>query len=456
MPRLGELLVAANVISSTQLEQALRAQVVWGGRLGTNLIELGFIDLDELSRQLGKQHNLPAALARHFERADPELQQQLPATLADKHSLVPLLRLAEGQIALAGMDPLDPKGYAEIAGALCVAPTALVMSIAAEQRMRYQLERVYGIRRSARYLRSRGGSIPPFPQFGDFSEEADSEVEIPIDVEGEDLDIPIEQEIPGDDDPTIAIPRADTDALAAAIEQAAANATLETEPSGRERRAYIKTIDEGAVPRGQHERKREPSRPRKQLGRIAIKKMTRTGSPTGMGMAAASEERDTDSLADIAKAIRRSPDRDRVAELVIEGLVKHAPCCEAAMLFVIRGGTATSWKYFSRSGADQPELAVPMTQPGLVPQAADFGTTQRKRVGELTELDAKLVAELAPARAEGAESACEELAVVPIAIHGRVMCVLALACNDGEITPVETIATSAGTAFARLMRDAGR
>lgn len=450
MARLGELLVAANVVTGAQLEQALRAQIVWGGRLGTNLIELGFIDLDELSRQLGKQHGLPAALARHFERADPELQQQLPAELADKHSLVPILRLAEGQVVLAGMDPLAPAGYSEIAAALGVEPTALVMSIAAEQRMRYQLERVYGIARGARYLRSRGGTIPPFPSFGDFLDEPDSEVEIPIlleGAEGGDLDIPIEQDV-GDDDPTIAIPRTDTDALAAAIEQAAAVAKQETEPQGRERRAYVKTIDEGAVQRGQQERKREPSRPRKQLGRIAIKKVSRAGSPTGMGMAA-SEEREPESLADLAKAIRRSPDRDRVAELVIEGLVKHAPHVEAAMLFVIRGATATGWKYFSRSGADQPELAVPMTQAGLVPQAAEYGTAQRATASELSELDARLLRELEPAGSS-------ELAVVPIAIHAKVMCVLAVACNDGEITPVETIATAAGTAFARLMRDAGR
>ncbi|HEY0253979.1 MAG TPA: hypothetical protein VGC41_20755, partial [Kofleriaceae bacterium] len=327
MARLGELLVAVNLISATQLEQALRAQIVWGGRLGTNLIELGFIDLDELSRQLGKQHNLPAALARHFDRADPQLQAQLGKQLADKHSLVPLLHLAEGQIALAGMDPLDEDAYREIATALGVSPPALVMSIAAEQRMRYQLERVYGLARGARYLRSRGTSIPPFPTFGDFADEADSEVEIPIDIpiddpldvpidvpvdvpidEDGELEIPIEQDT-GDDDPTIAIPRADTDALSAAIEQAAAAAKLEIEPQGRERRAYIKTIDEGASPRGQHERKREPSRPRKQLGRIAIRKVALTNN-AGMApvVVPASEEREIDSLGDIAKAIRRSPD----------------------------------------------------------------------------------------------------------------------------------------------------
>ncbi len=186
MARLGELLVGAGLLDAVKLEQALRAQVVWGGRLGTNLIELGFIDLDELSRMLGRQHNLPAALARHFEKADPELQQMLSAELADRYLFVPLLRLVDDKVAIAGMDPLDVDARVEIATALAIDPENLVVSVAAEQRMRYQLERVYRIARSARYLRSRGTSIPIFPQFGDFDNEADSEVEAEIPITWDD------------------------------------------------------------------------------------------------------------------------------------------------------------------------------------------------------------------------------------------------------------------------------
>jgi hypothetical protein len=440
VPRLGELLIAAGALDAEQLEQALRAQVVWGGRLGTNLIELGFLDLDELSRALGRQHGLPAALARHFERADPALQRRLSAEIADRNSCVPLLHLADGKVALAGMDPLDDEGVAEISAALGVAPGELVMSVAAEQRMRYQLERVYRIARSARYLRSKGGSIPPFPVFGDFEEEADSDVEIPID-----LDIPQEIEVEFSED-HVAVSR-DTDALAAAIELAAgAVPTAASEsgaPAGRERRTYVKTIDEGSAPRPP-KRKRDPSRPKKALGRIAIRKVAST--PTG-GV----EERESDSLGDAAKAIRRSADRDRVAELVIDALVRFAPTADAAMLFVIRGGSATGWKYFCRSGADKPELAVPMDQPGLVPKAVENGMTVRGRAGDLGTIDARLLAELEP------EPGDRELAIVPIAIAGKVMCLLAVAMSaDSAVGPIETIATSAGTAFARLMRDAGR
>ncbi len=474
MLRIGELLVAASVLEADKVEQALRAQVVWGGRLGTNLIELGFVDLDALSRALGQQHGLPAALARHFERANPELQAVLPAELAERYSCVPLLHLADHKIALAAMDPIDDEGLAELGAALGVAASELVMSIAAEQRMRYQLERVYQIARDARFLRSRGGTIPPFPVFGDFQDEADSDIEIPIELVydgGDSMSVPIagpgagpDVEI-GDDDPTvgIAVPRANTDALAAAIDSAVASASGPEATSGRERRTYVKTLGDGttepAAPRT-HERKREPSRPKKALGRIAIKRGVPSGVP-GFNDAAiearggdqAFEQLLTDTLADAAKSIRRSPDRDRVAELVIDALVRFAPTADAAMLFVIRGGSATSWKYFCRSGADQPELAVPMDQPGLLPQAVSSVKTCRARGEALGLLDARLLSELEPALGD----VLRELVVVPIAIAGKVMCVLAVATTpDASIDPIETIATSAGTAFGRLMRDAGR
>src|SRR6185436_14638383 len=106
MARLGEQLIASGVVSADKVEQALRAQVVWGARLGTNLIELGCIDLDELSRALGQLHGLPAALARHFDRADPELQAQLPAELAKHFHVVPLVRLSQDRIAVVALDPL--------------------------------------------------------------------------------------------------------------------------------------------------------------------------------------------------------------------------------------------------------------------------------------------------------------------------------------------------------------
>jgi type II secretion system (T2SS) protein E len=178
MPRLGELLVAAGLLGPEQVEQALRAQVLWGGRLGTNLVELHYLELDPLSRVLGRQHHLPAALARHFEKADPVLQAQLPPELAERFSCLPLLRMGPDQhVVIAAAAPLGPRQLAIIASELAVDAARLVPAVAAELRIRYQLERVYRIRRAARFLRARGASIPPFPAFRILPVQPDAELD---------------------------------------------------------------------------------------------------------------------------------------------------------------------------------------------------------------------------------------------------------------------------------------
>src|SRR4051794_12378916 len=138
MARLGELLAATRLIEPEQVDQALRAQVVWGGRLGTNLIELGAIDLDGLSRALGRQHAVPAALSRHFDKADAELQRVLPSGLARRFAVVPLLHVgADRKIAIAAIDPLPAEALVAIADAYRCSSTQIVVSIAAEMRVRY-------------------------------------------------------------------------------------------------------------------------------------------------------------------------------------------------------------------------------------------------------------------------------------------------------------------------------
>ena len=426
MARLGEQLVAARLLTSEQVEKALQAQILWGARFGTNLIELGLIDLDGLSEALGKQHQLPAACARHFEKADPELQKKLDPAHASVWEIVPLLRLANGKIAIASMDPLATTAVAQIAAALGCGPSDLIVSLAAEQRMRYQLERVYGIPRSARFLRSKGATITPFPQLADFEEEERSQVEVEI-------DIPIDvEEAVGRTKQEVAAPAGVASELAALIDAAAADAkpAATGEPAGRDRRHYIKTLADDASAQNA-------------LGRIAIKKVSSAPIPIVEGSKAA------DNFDAATRGIRRATNRDRVAELVIDALQRFAPMCLSAMIMVVRGEIAIGWKHFSRDGEVAADIAVPMDQPGLVPVVVATNHTQRKPAGELRPIDQALL------RALGRDDG--DLVVVPVPIAGNVMCMIATAVDGGETCGVvDTIATAASTAFGRLLRDASR
>jgi type IV pilus assembly protein PilB len=58
--RLGELLVNAGKITDDQLENALSAQQTDGGRVGTHLVKMGFIDDDDLVEFLSQRYGVPA------------------------------------------------------------------------------------------------------------------------------------------------------------------------------------------------------------------------------------------------------------------------------------------------------------------------------------------------------------------------------------------------------------
>lgn len=460
MARLGELLVAAGLLTVEQIDQALRAQVMWGARLGTNLIELGLIDLDELSSVLAQQHHMPAALARHFDKVDRELQLLMSPDIAQKLSVVPLLRVgSDRKIVLAATAPLSPTHLSLIAEELCVDQRLLIVAVAAELRIRYQLEKIYGVVRPSRFMRSPGLSRESFHHLA-FDAEAVSEPDLQREPPDRALTALVQlerHEVAFDDDDQMTMERAPTVAeeepagafpdlddlpLWPPVDDLAVPSVIEEDnSSGRERRKYIRTIADGpeevAVPAPIATQGSSPN-VSGQLARIAIRRVALT-PPTGST---------GNTLGEATREIRRATDRDKVASLVIETLFRFAQSCHAATLLVVRGQIATSWKGFCRFGASAAEISVPLDQPGLLPRASHRNTTVRAPISDLGPLDQLLMASF------GANG---ELVVVPVAIGGQVMCLIAMVTEpDAPTGTAESIAAAAGAAFQRLMRDASR
>ncbi|MBA3821012.1 MAG: hypothetical protein H0X17_19155, partial [Deltaproteobacteria bacterium] len=205
----------------------------------------------------------------------------------------------------------------------------------------------------------------------------------------------------------------------------------ENHSTGRERRRYVRMID--SEPTSDSERA--------SLGRISIRKVVAlpTEEPRISGL----------TLGEATRAIRRSHDRDRVVELAMETLFQFSLPCEAAVMLVVRGDAAMSWRGFCRSGASLAEIAVPMDQPGLVPRVIHRNQAARAISSDLGPIDQLLLVSL------GQQSG--DLAVVPVSIGGQVMCVIAMViAADASIATGESIAAAAGAAFARLMRNASR
>ncbi len=101
--KLGELLVKENLITPEQLQKALEEQKKHGGRLGTHLTRLGFINEEELTKFLSKQYGVPAVNLKEIE-IDPEVIKLLPKEMAKKYNVIPINRTGSTLI-VAMSDP---------------------------------------------------------------------------------------------------------------------------------------------------------------------------------------------------------------------------------------------------------------------------------------------------------------------------------------------------------------
>jgi len=113
VPRLGKLLLEEKLLTQPQLEEGLETQVIHGGRLGTNLVELGFVKEVDLARVLGRQHNIPFASGEMV--PDPAALAVADAAFYDDKDVVPM-RVDATKLTVAIIHPkqieaLDALGF---------------------------------------------------------------------------------------------------------------------------------------------------------------------------------------------------------------------------------------------------------------------------------------------------------------------------------------------------------
>src|SRR4029078_12009289 len=89
--RIGELLLKEKRITPEQLQQALNHQKANGGKLGYNLVKMGFVKDEEITALLSKQYGVPSINLAQFE-IDPAVIKLIPPETASKYQIVPLSR----------------------------------------------------------------------------------------------------------------------------------------------------------------------------------------------------------------------------------------------------------------------------------------------------------------------------------------------------------------------------
>ena len=103
--RLGELLLRERRITPGQLQEALNHQRTHGGRLGSNLVQLGFVRDEEITAILSRQYGVPSINLAQFD-LDPAIVKLIPGETASKYQVIPVGRSGT-TLTLAMTDPTN-------------------------------------------------------------------------------------------------------------------------------------------------------------------------------------------------------------------------------------------------------------------------------------------------------------------------------------------------------------
>ena len=145
--KLGEMLVRDGRITTSQLEQALAHQTRVGGRIGSILVELGFMDAETLTVYLGLELGIPIATGATLERCKRSAVKLLTAQQAARYRCVPIV--IQGQTLIIAID--DPHDIQSLDALHNITGYRILPRVSPEIRIYYYLERFYGVPRPTRY-----------------------------------------------------------------------------------------------------------------------------------------------------------------------------------------------------------------------------------------------------------------------------------------------------------------
>jgi len=434
-PPLGQILVHDQIIDSVQLSDALKHQVVYGGRLGTNLIELGYASHDQIALGLAKQHGLPAALTRHLASHDPSLVASVPRDVARRCLAFPIARLrtATDQIAVCFRDPVPDaiRAMAAVLGA------TVVPSIASETAVLYWLERCYQLARPQRYAFAVPGGEAPLPRTT-----AESIAAQDIDFDDDDIDIDI------DEPPTLP----EEFQLVDLDDQGVVKDTSLYQSKGQPIQQLLEVTQEASnldLAEAAHKAAALASEAALQ----AVSAAQAPVVPAVEGATPTSARPEALSLEEALERIASAEDRTDVADAALGFMAAHF---DGGLMIVVKGDIALGYRgfggHFDQSTVES--VVIPLSVPSLFqrvndshepfhgPPPADAHAVQRRFF--------KLFPGEPPA----------DVALLPVVLKDRLVCMLyghpgADGSIDDELmSQLGTVADATEQAFVRLLRAA--
>jgi type IV pilus assembly protein PilB len=137
--KLGELLVRSGRIDQTQLNEALALQKDQGGRVGTNLVKLGYLTEKQLVDSLSQHFKVPSVDLNGLDIDDAVLKI-IPADLARKYTILPVSKTG-ATITVAMIDPTNVFAMDDVK---FMTGYRVEPVVASESAIRLTIDRYYG------------------------------------------------------------------------------------------------------------------------------------------------------------------------------------------------------------------------------------------------------------------------------------------------------------------------
>jgi len=145
---LGEILIKRGKITQSQLDQAVQCQILFSGKLGTVLLELGYIGEKELAEALSERYGVEAVALDELKEIPAEVIRLVPKDLVLRFDFIPFRRLAK-RLYIGMLDPEEKNVISEVEKATGLKVFPCVVT---EVYLRWTLERYYGVKREPRFI----------------------------------------------------------------------------------------------------------------------------------------------------------------------------------------------------------------------------------------------------------------------------------------------------------------
>src|SRR6267142_1480834 len=103
--KLSEMLIKAGLLTPQKLQEALEYQKTNGGKLGLNLVKMGYVKEEDLTRILSQQYGVPSIHLSKVE-VDDAVVKLIPSEVAQKYLIMPVSRTG-ATLTIAMVDPTN-------------------------------------------------------------------------------------------------------------------------------------------------------------------------------------------------------------------------------------------------------------------------------------------------------------------------------------------------------------